>query len=193
MRNYIIISIFLVFGTSSLRAQWETGGAMGVSFPVTGYGGVVKTGWMARISGDYKFGKGLFATGLDLNVARFAKDKTSTDQWDESKLTLISFLFPAEFEFNRKSKLTFYISPAIGLSIYVFSYNSGVYADDASITNVSFTLAPSAGVRYKFSNHLFLDMRFAAIYLTDGPPVGFPKSDQATGYNAISAGIKYRF
>ena len=54
-------------------------------------------------------------------------------------------------------------------------------------------LGPQAGLRYAASKNLFPFVEAGLVMLADGPPVGFPKGSQMTGYTAISAGINYRF
>ena len=183
----------LIFGIPIyLLAQgWETTGLAGYAKPVTGYGEVVKAGWSVRGQGLYRFLKG-FATGFHLGVARFAKDKNPIDSWDEAKITTVSLLGVAEFEFNRKTTVRPYVAGGIGLSLFVISRNTG-NVFDKDITNVSFTLFPRAGVRVFVTDHLAVDFSGDAVLLADGPPVGFPKADRLTGYLGINGGIAYKF
>ena len=180
-----VIPIFL------FAQGWETEGIAGYANPITGYGEVVKAGWSVRAQGSYRFLRG-FATGFQLGVARFAKDKNPTDSWNEAKITTISMVGFGEFEFNRKTTVRPYVAGGIGATIFVVSRNTG-NVFDKDITNVSFTLSPRAGLKIFLTDHLALDLNGDAVLIADGPPIGFPKANLLTGYFGINGGIAYRF
>jgi hypothetical protein len=54
-------------------------------------------------------------------------------------------------------------------------------------------MVPVVGVNYNVSKNIYPFLEWSAVLLTDGPPIGFPKADKLTGYNAIVGGVKYRF
>ena len=77
---------------------------------------------------------------------------------------------------------------------YAINFNYEISPGDGkTVFNVSFTMMPEAGLRYKASENLYPFIETSLVVLADGPPIGFPKSSKATGYNAITAGVTYRF
>jgi opacity protein-like surface antigen len=188
-----IILFVLLFSTRAI-AQWQLDAGAGISFPITGYGKVLKTGFVIfNTDGRYGFKSGL-AAGMKIQMARFAKDSNPTDSFYDAKLTIAPIIFTAEYSFNRSKKFQPYITGGLGLSFFAVSYNSSATAiDDKQISNVSFTMMPMVGFRYKANNHLYPFLESGFVILADGPPIGFPEGEKATGYNFISAGIQYRF
>src|SRR5215469_6798858 len=189
-----LLFLFIIFFSTRAVAQWQVDAGTGVSFPITGYGEVVKTGFTTfNIDGQYRFKSGL-SVGMKIQMARFAKDKNPSDSFYGAKLTVAPVLFTAEYTFNQSKKIQPYIMGGLGVSFFAVSYNSSATAiDDKQISNVSFTMMPSIGFRYKANDHLFPFLESGFVILADGPPIGFPKADKVTGYNYISAGLQYRF
>ena len=127
-------------------------------------------------------------------MARFAKDNNPTDSFYDAKITEAPIIFTAEYSLNRSKNFQPYITGGLGLSFFAVSYNSSPTAiDDKQISNVSFTMMPLLGFRYKANDHLFPFLESGFVILADGPPIGFPKGEKVTGYNFISAGLQYRF
>ena len=134
------------------------------------------------------------AIGMKIQMARFAKDNNSADSFYDAKLTVAPVLFSAEYAFNRSKNFQPYISGALGLSFFALSYNSSSTAiDDKQISNVSFTMTPLVGFRYRANDHLYPFLESGFVILADGPPIGFPMGEKVTGYNFISGGLQYRF
>jgi hypothetical protein len=52
---------------------------------------------------------------------------------------------------------------------------------------------PALGVKYKINKKISPYFEFGSIILTDGPPVGFPKSNEVAGYLFINVGLRYSF
>jgi hypothetical protein len=50
-----------------------------------------------------------------------------------------------------------------------------------NVSNVSFTMMPLVGFRYKASDHLYPFLESGFVILADGPPIGFPMGEKATG------------
>ena len=194
MKRKKLIILFVIFFSTRAIAQWQVDAGAGVSFPMTGYGKVVKTGFLIfNLDGQYKFKSGL-AVGVKIQMARFAKDNNPADSFYGAKITVAPVLFSAEYTLNRSKNFQPYITGGVGLSFFAVSYNSSPTAvDDKQIFNVSFTMMPLVGFRYKASEHLYPFVESGFIILADGPPVGFPVGEKATGYNFISAGLQYRF
>lgn len=194
MRFKKSIILFVVFFSTRAIGQWEADAGAGVSFPVTGYGKVVKNGFIIfNADGQYRFKSGL-AIGMKIQMARFAKDNNPADSFYDAKLTVAPVLFSAEYTLNKSKNFQPYITGALGLSFFAVSYNSSATTiDDKQISNVSFTMMPLVGFRYKASDHLYPFIESGFVILADGPPIGFPMGEKATGYNFISAGLQYRF
>lgn len=194
MRPPMSIILLVVFFSTRAIAQWQVEAGAGVSFPITGYGKVVETGFLIfNTGGQYQFKSGLTA-GMKIQMARFAKDNNSSDSFYDAKITVASLLFTAEYILNRTRNLQPYLMGGLGLSFFAVSYNSSPTAiDDRQTTNVSFTMMPLVGFRYKANDHLYPFLESGFVILTDGPPMGFPMGEKATGYNFISAGLHYRF
>lgn len=189
----LIVLVAIFFSTRAV-AQWRVDAGVGVSFPITGYSKVVNTGFtIFNADGQYSFQSGL-AVGMKIQMARFAKDKNPSDSFYDAKITVAPVVFTAEYSFNRSKKFQPYVEGGLGLSFFAVSYNSSPTAiDDKQISNVSFTMMPLVGFRYKASDHLYPFLESAFVILADGPPIGFPVGEKATGYNFISAGLQYRF
>jgi hypothetical protein len=194
MKRKKLIILFVIFFWTRAIAQWQVDAGVGVSFPITGYGKVVKTGFLIfNTDGQYKFKSGL-AVGMKIQMARFAKDNNPADSFYGAKITVAPVLFSAEYTLNRSKNFQPYITGGPGFIFFAVSYNSSPTAvDDKQIFNVSFTMMPLVGFRYKASEHLYPFVESGFIILADGPPVGFPVGEKATGYNFISAGLQYRF
>jgi len=194
MRFKKLILLCVVFFSTRVIAQWQVDAGAGVSFPITGYGKVVKTGFVIfNADGQYGFKSGL-AVGMKIQMARFAKDNNPTDSFYDAKITVAPVIFTAEYSLNRSKNFQPYITGGLGLSFFAVSYNSSPTAiDDKQVSNVSFTMMPVVGFRYKASDHLFPFLESGFVILADGPPIGFPKGEKVTGYNFISAGLQYRF
>lgn len=194
MRSKKLIILFVIFFSTRAVAQWQVDAGVGVSFPITGYGKVVKTGFVIfNADGQYRFKSGL-AVGMKIQMARFAKDNNPADSFFDAKITVAPVLFTAEYAFNRSKNFQPYVTGGLGLSFFAVSYNSSPTAiDDKQISNVSFTMMPLVGFRYKANEHLYPFLESGFVILADGPPIGFPMGEKATGYNFISAGLQYKF
>src|SRR6476646_1675298 len=87
MRSKKSVILFVIFFSTRAVAQWNVDVGAGVSFPITGYGKVVKTGFtIFNADGQYRFKSGL-AIGMKIQMARFAKDNNSADSFYGAKLT----------------------------------------------------------------------------------------------------------
>jgi opacity protein-like surface antigen len=194
MRFKKSIILFVIFLSTRAIAQWQVDAGAGISVPITGYGKVVKTGFVIfSADGQYRFKSGL-AVGMKVQMARFAKDNNPTDSFYDAKLTVAPIIFTAEYSLNRSKKFQPYVTGGLGLSFFAVSYNSSPTAiDDKQISNVSFTMMPCVGFRYQADDHLYPFLESGFVILADGPPIGFPNGEKATGYNFISAGLQYRF
>ena len=127
-------------------------------------------------------------------MARFAKDNNPTDSFYDAKLTVAPVLFSANIHSTESKNFQPYITGALGLSFFAASYNSSAtIIDDKQISNVSFTMTPLLGFRYKANDHLYPFLESGFVILADGPPIGFPMGEKVTGYNFISVGLQYRF
>jgi len=194
MRSKKLMILCVIFLSTRAAAQWQVDAGAGISFPITGYGKVVKTGVLIfNTDGQYRFKSGL-AVGMKIQMARFAKDNNPADSFYDAKITVAPVLFTAEYTMNRSKNFQPYITGGLGLSFFAVSYNSSPTAiDDKQISNVTFTMMPLIGARYKANNHLYPFLESGFVILADGPPIGFPVAEKATGYNFITAGLQYRF
>ena len=175
-------------------SQWEASAGAGVSIPITSYAKVVKTGVVIfNLTGGYRLHNGI-ALGIRVQDARFAKDKNASDTFYGAKVTVAPVLATIEYSFNRTANLQPYISGGLGISFFAVSYNaSATGVEDRQINNVSFTMMPLIGLRYKANQHIFPYLETGLVMITDGPPQGFPKSEKLTGYNFVTTGVQYRF
>ena len=190
LKKLITLLPFFVF--TRAFSQWEVSGGGGVAVPITGYGKVVRSGYAFNLDGRYRL-KPHLATGMRLQVARFARDKNPTDQFHGAKLTVVPVVFNLEYSFGA-GKLKPYLSGGVGISFFVLSDNSSATAiDDKEIFNVSFTMAPLAGIRYSPHHHLYACLESGFAILADGPPVGFPMGEKVTGHHFIAVGVGYKF
>jgi hypothetical protein len=195
MKTRIVITVYFLSLSLLSGAQWEVGAGTGISLPVTGYSKVVKPGHtIFNLEGKYRFKAGNFALGFKTQMARFSKDKNPADAFHGAKLTVAPLLFTAEYGMNKSGNFQPYIAGGLGLSFFALSYNSSSTAiDDKSVFNVSFTMLPLIGFRYKASKRLYPFIESGLVLLADGPPAGFPKGEKMTGYNFISTGVIYHF
>ena len=187
---FVILAIILL--CAKANAQWELGMGLGIPFPVTGYSKVVKPGWLPMIFGKYRFGKGNFATGMEIHLARFQRDKYPSDAFGNTRMTLAPIIFTAEYEASMKNKLRPYVKGGLGLTLFSIDYDENA-STHRSIFNLSFTMSPEIGLRYAASRHIQTFVGSNLVLLADGPPMGFPKGEKVTGYASIIAGTSYRF
>jgi len=129
---------------------------------------------------------------MKAHFTRLQKDNNPNDQFQNARMTIAPLLFTAEWTISTKGNLQPYLTGGLGISFFNFNYEISP-GDGKTIFNVSFTMMPQAGLRYKASEHVFPFIEWGLVLLADGPPIGFPKSSEITGYNAITAGVAYRF
>jgi len=183
---------FLLLLSAFLHAQWELGFGPGLSLPITGYQEVLKSGWLLNADGKCRVKKGNFAVGLKVQFARLQNDKNSADSFQNTRMTIAPILVIVEYRIPVKGKLEPYVSGGLGVSLFSLNYDTSPTTGQ-SFFNVSFTMAPFIGVNYNASKKIYPFVEWGLVILSDGPPIGFPKSDRATGYHSIVAGVKYRF
>lgn len=80
----------------------------------------------------------------------------------------------------------------LGFSFYSLNYDVSD-TEGNSAFNLSFCMMPQVGLRYAASENLYPLIESLLALMADGPPMGFPKGPQMTGYNAVTAGMAYRF
>ena len=191
MRSKVFFTLLFLSASLLTRAQWEVSMGAGIALPITGYKEVLKSGWLLNGEGKYRFGKGNFATGMKIHYTRLQKDNNPNDEFQNARMTLAPIIFTAEYG-SVKGKLQPYVTAGLGLTLFSLNYDVSP-TEGKSIFNVSFSMMPQVGLRYAASDNLFPFIESGWILIADGPPVGFPKGSQMTGYNAISAGVSYRF
>jgi len=174
-----------------LSGQWEVAAGPGVSIPITGYGEVLKTGWLINGEGRYRFKKGNFAIGMKAHFVRLQNDKDPADQFQHARMTLAPLIFTAEYALI-KGNFQPYVTGGLGITFFNLNYDTSPTTGE-TVNNVSFTMMPLIGVKYAASDNIYPFIESALVLLADGPPISFPKSDKMTGYNGILAGVCYRF
>ena len=189
---FLLISISLLANKAKAQAGWEVGLSTGVSLPITGNKEVLKSGWLLGAEGKYRFGDGRFAVGMKTDFVRLQNDNNPSDTFQNARMTLAPILFTAEYEVPTAGALKPYVSGGLGLSLFNLNYDVSPTEGHTNF-NVSFTMAPRVGLRYKASSNLFPFIETNLILLADGPPIGFPKGEKMTGYGGIEAGVSYRF
>ena len=191
MKRKVITAVAILISIT-VNAQWEVGLGAGAALPITRYKEVLKTGWLLKADGQYRFKSGKFALGMKAHLTRLQKDNNPNDQFQNARMTIAPLLFTAEWTIPTKGNLQPYLTGGLGISFFNLNYEVSP-GDGKTVFNVSFTMMPEAGLRYKASENLFPFIETSLVVLADGPPIGFPKSSKATGYNAITAGVVYKF
>lgn len=191
MKRVMIMALAILM-TISLNAQWEVDLGAGIALPVTGYKEVLKPGWLLDAAGQYRLKSEKLVLGMKAHFTRLQKDNNPNDQFQNARMTIAPILFTAEWTISTKGNLQPYLTGGLGISFFNFNYEISP-GDGKTIFNVSFTMMPQAGLRYKASEHVSPFIEWGLVLLADGPPIGFPKSSEITGYNAITAGVAYRF
>ena len=191
MKPKFFIGVIFILTSKTIFSQWETGAGGGVSLPITGYGEVLKTGWLLNADGRYRFKKGNFAIGMKAQYVRLQKDKNSADAFQNARMTIAPLIFTAEYS-SVKGKLQPYITGGLGITFFNLNYDTSPTSGE-SVNNVSFTMMPLVGFRYAASKNIYPFIESGFVLLADGPPIGFPKGEKITGYNSIVGGVCYRF
>ena len=191
MKLKFFIAVIFVLTSETIFSQWETGAGLGISLPITGYGEVLKTGWLINADGRYRFKKGNFAVGIKAQYVRLQNDKNPADQFQNARMTIAPLIFTAEYS-SIKGSLQPYITGGLGITFFNLNYDTSPTTGE-SVNNVSFTMMPLVGLRYAASKNIYPFIESGFVLLADGPPIGFPKGEKLTGYNNISAGVCYRF
>ena len=192
MKRKVMMTVLPVLISISIYAQWEVGLGAGAGLPVTGYKEVLKPGWLLNAEGKYRFKSGKFALGMKTHFTRLQNDNNPDDQFQNARMTIAPLLFTAEWTLSTKGILQPYLTGGLGISFFNLNYDTSP-TNGETVNNVSFTMMPQAGLRYRASKHVSPFIEWGLVLLADGPPIGFPKSSEMTGYHAISAGIGYRF
>ena len=195
MKKVNLLAILLIALSTISYGQWSVGAGLGLSFPITGYAGVVKPGVnVFNLHANHALRAGYFKIGMNLQMSRFAEDNNPKDEYYDAKLTVAPFLFTLDYNFMPDRQWQPYLGGGLGISGFVVSYNSSpTEIDDQSDFNVSFTMMPKVGIRYKASEKLFPFFETGLVAVMDGPPVGFPEGEKVTGYQFISLGVSYTF
>ena len=82
---FVLVFISISF---TVKAQWELDLGAGIGVPITGYGEVLKNGWLIKAGGKYRLGKGNFALGMQTHFTRLQKDKNPNDAFQNARMTL---------------------------------------------------------------------------------------------------------
>jgi hypothetical protein len=191
MKLKVFIAVVFILVSKNIFSQWETGAGLGISLPITGYGKVLKTGWLLNADGRYRFKKGNFAIGMKAQFVRLQKDKNPSDAFQNARMTIAPLIFTAEYS-AVKGKFQPYLTGGLGITFFNLNYDVAP-TDGKTVFNVSFTMMPMVGFRYAASKNIYPFIESGFVLIADGPPIGFPKSDKLTGYSAITGGVCYRF
>jgi len=186
-----IITACMLLVSIVTNAQWEIDIGAGPAFPITGYGEVVKTGWLLDMGAQRRV-TNKFAIGIKANFTRLQNDDNTNDTFQNARLTIAPILFTAEYTITDKGRFQPYLTAGLGISMYSFNYDVSP-TEGKSEFNVSFTMMPLAGLRYKATSRIYPFIETSFVLLADGPPPGFPQSSLMTGYQSIVGGIQYRF
>ena len=191
MKLKFFIAIIFILNSKNIFSQWETGAGLGISLPITGYGEVLKTGWLLNGDGRCRFKKGNFAIGMKARYVRLQNDKNPSDAFQNARMTIAPVIFIAEYS-SVKGSIQPYITGGLGITFFNLNYDTSPTTGE-SVNNVSFTMMPLVGIRYAASKNISPFIESGFVLLADGPPIGFPKGEKITGYNNITAGVCYRF
>ena len=191
MKLKFFIALVFILTSKNIFSQWETGVGLGISLPITGYGEVLKAGWLLNADGRYRFKKGNFAIGMKAQYVRLQNDKNPADPFQNARMTIAPLIFTAEYA-SIKGSLQPYITGGLGITFFNLNYDTSPTTGE-SVNNVSFTMMPLVGIRYASSKNIYPFIESGFALLADGPPIGFPKGEKMTGYNNITAGVCYRF
>src|SRR4029079_11600345 len=179
-KKYFVLAA-LLFAMMNSFAQWELAAGVGDALPITGYGEVLKKGWLLNAEAKRRLGKGNFALGTESHFVRLQRDKNSSDAFGNARMTIVPLVFTGEYEtvlINNKWKP--FVSGGLGITVFNLNYDSGPFQHNA-YTNVSFTMSPKFGLRYALAENLIPFIQSSLILIADGPPVGFPKGEKLTG------------
>ena len=191
MKQSSIITIAFLLISKTMLCQWEVAAGTGVALPITGYSGVVKSWWGLNADGRYRFKKKNFSIGIKTQFVRLQKDKNSSDQFQNARMTIAPLIFTAEFS-SVKGKIQPYLTGGLGITFFNLNYDTSPTTGE-SVNNVSFTMMPGFGFRYAAAGNIYPFIECDLVLLADGPPIGFPKGDKMTGFNSITVGVCYRF
>lgn len=172
------------------HAQLEFGTGIGNALPITGYRQVLKNGWLVTAEAKHRLRNENFAIGAEVHFARLQKDRKSSDAFQNARMIIVPLIFSAEYETNYRGILRPFVSAGIGISLFNLNYDTSPALGN-SLTNVSFTMSPQAGIRYALSKNLVPFFKASMVLIADGPPQGFPKGEKLTGYNAFLIGLNY--
>jgi hypothetical protein len=189
-RLLLLISTFSL--SILLHAQWEAELGVGLALPITGYKEVLKSGSLLSGKGQHRFSKGNLAVGVNVHFTRLQEDNNPNDTFQNARMTLAPVLFTAEYTFRVKGKFRPYVTGGLGISFFNLNYDISA-TEGRAVSNVSFTMMPLIGLRYEASPRIYPFIESGLVLIADGPPIGFPKGEQMTGYNSILAGIHYKF
>ena len=127
---------------------------------------------------------------LALDWAKLREDKNEGDEFQQPKLDLISLGAGITYRFEPLECVEPYAGIALGATLYNFSYEPTSNRSRIT-TNTSFSLMPLIGVQYRLTSDLAPFFQLKSILVMDGPPQGFPKASNATGYTAGSLGLRF--
>jgi len=187
MKLKILIAIVCFLFSKEIFSQWEVGAGAGVSLPITGYGEVLKTGWLLNADGRYRFKKRNFAVGMKFQYTRLQNDKNPADAFQNARMTIAPLIFTAEYA-AIKGKVQPYLTGGLGITFFNLNYDTSPTTGE-SINNVSFTMMPLVGVRYAASNNIYPFIESGFVLIADGPPIGFPQGEKLTGYGSAQIGL----
>jgi hypothetical protein len=191
MKRYIASAALLFLLTIQAKAQLGIQLGAGYASPITGYSTISDGGLLLQADITKRLKKhNHWGFGLTMAWAKFHQDNNSSDKFMNARLDQVPIMIHADYEIVRFVLIP-YVGLGMGASLYNLTYDTSPTSTE-SVTNVSFSMMPRLGVRFKLLFlQPFLEVNFPVVF--DGPPEGAGDSGKATGYVGYLAGLGFRF
>jgi hypothetical protein len=164
------------------KAQWEVKLTGGAAFPLGRYGSIVSPGWIAHAEIKNRLkGSNSIALGAEIHAAFMRQDKDLSDNFKNSRLTIVPVLFTASYIYPITNRLSLSVTAGAGIAAYSFWH--GTPPDMILRSSAEFVVSPQAGMVYKINSKLALEI--------EGNILWYPRA-YVTGYSSITAGLSYR-
>ena len=175
----LLVVVLLVMVAFNIQAQISVGATIGAQMPIGTFGDGMKTGFGFNVVGKYMLKENM-AVGLNLGYQGFGvKGADEAGVSASSSMVPITGLF--EYHFNG-SKVKPYIGADLG--IYRFSVKAEAMGFSATVSEMYFGFAPTAGILYELSDKISFLGNLKFNYVA--------ASGDAATWLGINAGIVYK-
>jgi hypothetical protein len=178
--SFLVLALLGIYA-SSINAQFNLGGTIGVQIPVGSMADGMKTGFGFDVIGKYMLNENL-ALGVDVGWARFGVEDIGIEDVEASG-QFIPVTALVEYHFNTSGKVKPYVGADLGLYVFKIKAKSGGVS--ASTSDSYFGLAPIVGIDCTINSTLDfianLKYNYVVVEGDDGQYLG------------INAGLIYKF